>query len=67
MYPYHNKILQRIRQGELIGVEKSKDSRFAFVLIFATQPITRPVREHAVKRYMSVEKVQQFLQNEQKR
>ena len=51
MYPYHNRIKQRINNGELIGIEKSDDGQFAFVLIFSTPPYTRPIRPHAVFRY----------------
>ena len=54
MYPYHNRIKQRIRNGELIGVEKSESKEFAFVLLFSTPPHTRPIRHHAVWQYEEI-------------
>ena len=51
MYSYHNRIKKRIKNGELIGVEKSDRAEFAFVLLFSTPPHTRPIRHHAVWRY----------------
>ena len=54
MYPYHNRIRQRIRKGELIGVEKSENEEFAFVLLFSTPPYTRPIRPHAIWRYSDI-------------
>lgn len=51
MYSYHNRILQRIRNGEWTGVKESTDERFAFVLLFSTPPYTRPIRPHAAWRY----------------
>ena len=54
MYPYHNKIKQRINNDELIGIEESKDKQFAFVLVFNTYPYTRPIRHHAVSKYMDL-------------
>lgn len=54
MYPYHNRIRQRINNGELVGVMPSEDKDFAFVLIFKTYPFTRPIRHHAVGRYLDI-------------
>lgn len=51
MYPYHNRILQRIKNGELIGIEKLNNAEFAFILMFNTMPFTRPIRPHASYRY----------------
>lgn len=53
MYPYHNRIMQRIKNGELIGIEKGT-GEFAFVLIFKTYPYKRPIRPHAVWRYADI-------------
>ncbi len=53
MYPYHNRIIQRIRDGELIGIEKGKGEFFA-VFLFSTPPYVRPIREYAVCRYEKV-------------
>ena len=54
MYPYHNLIKKRIKKGELIKIERSKDSRFAFNLIFSTPPYVRPIRHHSVYRYLDL-------------
>lgn len=51
MYPYHNRIKQRIRNGELVGIEPSKSEEYAFVFVFSTPPHTRPIRHHSVCRY----------------
>ena len=51
MYPYHNRIKQRILNGEFIGIEDSDKEEFAFVLLFNTYPFTRPIRHHAVGKY----------------
>lgn len=55
MYPYHNRIKQRIRAGELVGYEFVKDyPRIgeALVLEFNTAPPLRPVRPHRYAEYM---------------
>ncbi len=54
MYPYHNRIRQRINNGELIGIEPSEKEEFAFVLVFKTYPFTRPIRHHAVGKYLDL-------------
>lgn len=54
MYPYHNKIKQRIRAGELAGYEYVADyPRIgeALVLHFSTHPPVRPVRPHRYAEY----------------
>ena len=53
MYPYHNKIKQRINNGELIGVEKTS-GEFAVIFHFKTYPYTRPIRAHALKKYEKI-------------
>ena len=53
MYPYHNRILQRIKNGELIGFEFT-DGEFALILHFSTYPFTRPIREHSLWRYEKI-------------
>ena len=53
MYPYHNRIRQRINNGELIGIERT-EGRFRIVLIFKTFPYKRPIREHALWRYVDI-------------
>jgi hypothetical protein len=54
MYPYHNKIKQRIKNKELVGYEyldKYKDISPCLLLHFDTEPKTRPFREHRFKEY----------------
>ncbi|ATA90260.1 hypothetical protein CAPN001_16240 [Capnocytophaga stomatis] len=57
MYPYHNKIKQRIKNGELIKyefVEKYKDISPCLLLYFNTEPYVRPVREHRFEEYREI-------------
>jgi len=54
MYPYHNKIKQRIRNGELLGfefVEKYKNITPCLVLFFKTEPYIKPIRGHRFAEY----------------
>lgn len=54
MYPYHNKIKQRIKNGELIKfefVEKYKDISPCLLLYFSTEPYVRPIRAHRFEAY----------------
>jgi hypothetical protein len=54
MYPYHNKIKQRIANNELIKyeyIEKYKNISPCLVLYFTTEPYVRPIREHRFKEY----------------
>jgi len=54
MYPYHNKIKQRIKNGELIKfefVDKYKNISPCLVLYFKTEPYIKPVREHRFPEY----------------
>ena len=54
MYPYHNQIKKRIKNGELIKVEKINDEKFAFTFIFNTYPYSRPIRHKSVYRYKDI-------------
>ena len=55
MYPYHNRCLQRIRSGELLGIEQAPpDSEYALILHFRTHPYRRPIRAHSLWRYAEV-------------
>jgi len=57
MYPYHNKIKQRIRNQELIRyeyVDKYKQISPCLLLYFNTHPKIRPIREH---RFVEYEKI----------
>ena len=54
MYPYHNKIKQRIKDNELISfeyVEKYKKISPCLLLHFSTPPYIRPIREHRFQEY----------------
>ena len=54
MYPYHNRIRQRINNGELIGIQPSDKEDFVFVLVFNTYPYTRPIRPNAINKYLDL-------------
>lgn len=59
MYPYHNKIKQRIAAGELTGfrfVDKYNGISPCLLLEFETEPKIRPIREHRFKEYKFVTK-----------
>ena len=54
MYPYHNKIKQRIANNELIKyeyVDKYKNISPCLLLYFVTEPYIRPIRKHRFKEY----------------
>ena len=54
MYPYHNKIKQRISNNELMHyeyVEKYKNISPCLLLHFSTEPKIRPIREHRFEEY----------------
>lgn len=54
MYPYHNKIKQRIKNNELLGyeyVDSYKNISPCLLLHFSTEPKIRPIREHRFKEY----------------
>lgn len=57
MYPYHNRIKQRIANGELVEFYFSESyPRIvkALVLVFNTQPFLRPIRPHRLDEYMKL-------------
>ena len=57
MYPYHNKIKQRINNNELVKfeyVEKYKDISPCLLLYFSTEPKIRPIREHRFDEYEKI-------------
>ena len=57
MYPYHNKIKQRIRNQELIGYEyvnSYKKITPCLLLYFNTDPNIRPIREHRFEEYKQI-------------
>lgn len=54
MYPYHNRIKQRIANGELVGFEfvaRYKDIAPCLLLYFSTEPFVRPIRQHRFEQY----------------
>ena len=54
MYSYHNRIKQRIRNGELHSYYYTDNYQRigkALVLVFETQPHFRPIREHRWEEY----------------
>ena len=54
MYPYHNKIKQRIKNNELNGYEYVKEYNSispCLLLYFSTEPKIRPIREHRFEEY----------------
>lgn len=54
MYPYHNKIKQRIKNSELERyeyVDRYKSIEPCLVLHFSTEPKIRPIREHRFAEY----------------
>jgi len=54
MYPYHNKIKQRIKNRELVKyeyVEKYKNISPCLLLHFSTEPKLKPIREHRFAEY----------------
>ncbi|MGN1042649.1 MAG: hypothetical protein ACI4SK_04110 [Christensenellales bacterium] len=52
-YPYHNRIIQRIKNGELIDVRKG-EGEFCLVFVFSTFPYLRPIRKTALYRYEKI-------------
>ena len=57
MYPYHNKIKQRIKNKELISYEYTdsyKSISPCLLLHFYTEPKIRPIREHRFKEYEEI-------------
>lgn len=57
MYPYHNKIKQRINNKELIRyeyVQKYNKIEPALLLYFKTDPYIRPIRAHRFEEYQEI-------------
>ena len=56
-YPYHNRIKQRIKNGELQEYYFTKsypNIGEALVLVFNTEPFLRPIRPHRWAEYESI-------------
>jgi len=57
MYPYHNKIKQRIKNNELINyeyVDNYKGITPCLLLYFSTEPMIKPIREHRFEEYEKI-------------
>lgn len=57
MYPYHNRIRQRIKNGELVDyyfTDNYPRIGEALVLVFNTIPHFRPIRPHRWQEYMEL-------------
>lgn len=57
MYPYHNRIKQRIAAGELVRYEFVDDYPNigqCLVFHFSTAPFVRPIRPHRYHEYMVI-------------
>ncbi len=57
MYPYHNKIKQRIKNNELINFEYVDEYHKispCLLLYFYTEPKIRPIREHRFAEYEQI-------------
>lgn len=57
MYPYHNKIKQRIKNGELVGYLFMEDwprIGACMLLVFNTAPHFRPIRPHRYGEYVGL-------------
>ena len=54
MYPYHNRIKQRIKNGELVGyafIDNYKNIGECLLLLFNTPPFERPIRPYKYDEY----------------
>lgn len=57
MYPYHNTIKKRIKNGEMIGYEYVKDYKNigeCLLLYFNSYPFERPIRPHRYSEYSDI-------------
>lgn len=57
MYPYHNKIKNRIKNNELISyefVETYNKISPCLLLHFSTKPEVRPIRQHRFEEYLNI-------------
>lgn len=70
MYPYHNKIKQRIKNGELESFYFCKSYPKigeCLVLVFKTEPVLRPIRPHRYEEYKDIiEKLKKVHSSESK-
>ncbi len=57
MYPYHNTIKKRIKNGELVGYEYADDYKNigeCLLLLFNTPPFERPIRPYKYHEYVDI-------------
>lgn len=57
MYPYHNRIKQRIKDGELIDFYYTKNRKGigeCLILVFNTEPRERPIRPYKYNEYSDI-------------
>jgi hypothetical protein len=57
MYPYHNKIKQRIKNRELVDyeyVDRYKNISPCLLLYFSTEPKIKPIRKHRFEEYEKI-------------
>lgn len=57
MYPYHNKIKQRIKNKELVRYEyldRYKNISPCLLLYFDTEPYIKPIREYRFQEYEEI-------------
>lgn len=56
MYPYHNRISQRINNGEFLYAEHATHPTIGECIIFhfSTTPFMRPIRPHSYWRYPDI-------------
>lgn len=54
MYPYHNQIKKRIKEGKLLEIIWLDREDFLFAFIFIDKPTYRPIRYRSAYRYMDV-------------
>ena len=67
MYPYHNVIKKRIKNGELAGfeyIENYKNIEECLLLHFSTPPFERPIRPHKYFEYSNL--LAEWQSNQQK-
>lgn len=65
MYPYHNKIKQRIKNGELetfYFCDNYPNIGECLVLVFKTEPVLRPIRPHKYQDYLHITKNMNYHQ-----
>ncbi|MBQ7289107.1 MAG: hypothetical protein IJW78_05215 [Clostridia bacterium] len=68
MYPYHNRIKQRIKNGELEDfcfVHSYRQIGACLLLFFKTEPYVRPIRPHRYEDYTALLKKYGYIKSNQ--